>query len=370
MSILSELKLHPCLRARLHQECSRPKSTSTATATLEDAPASKSNNERFVLYLPTVCLRYNQNPSFALACHAANHLNVPLVVLAVVVDDASHARAARPHRYPPPTTTADDDNNALSPSVVMTSRRLAFTLQALSHACALWSSHGAAVSIRIHAGTHPNLTGAHTPDHLTFATHVSFVVMDEPFVSPFTTSVHRVEEVCRKSNLYCVRVDGSCTVPPLQVLKKCNAAIEGCVKYDGVQAKAHLWQSKTDHIVQASHLKAAMEVEGGLDAPELAVTMENEDLFVSTAAKFEGNSALLPRVASTRQYSLVHLFPLRWKPKCVTDAGDKVSSCSLPSAPDVRPFTSSELSDLYHSDSNTMSEVSQSKYSETTRNDK
>jgi len=155
-------------------------------------------------------------------------------------------------------------------------------------------------------------------------------------------------------------------VPPVQVLKKRNADIEGCVKYDGVPAKAYLWQRKTEH-TRASHLEAAME--GGFDAPELAVTMKDEDLFASTAAKLEGDSTLLSRVASTRQHSLAHLFPLRWKLKCDTDAGNKVSSCSLPSAPDVRPFTSSELSDLYHSDSNTMSEVSQTRDSETTRND-
>ena len=46
----------------------------------------------YVLYLPTVCLWLEHNPAFALACHAANVRGVPLVVLAVAVDDAHHRR--------------------------------------------------------------------------------------------------------------------------------------------------------------------------------------------------------------------------------------------------------------------------------------
>ena len=79
----------------------------------------------------------------------------------------------------------DTSNNASSSSVVMTSRRLAFTLQALSQACTQWSEHGAAVGIRIHASNNPinpnckdgKVTkGARTPDHLTIATRANFVV--------------------------------------------------------------------------------------------------------------------------------------------------------------------------------------------------
>ena len=79
--------------------------------------------------------------------------DVPLVVLAILLDDASHSRN-QPHRSPP-------SNNISSAAVVMTSRRLAFTLEALSETCTKWSHHGAAVGIRIHSPT------GRSPDHLT-----------------------------------------------------------------------------------------------------------------------------------------------------------------------------------------------------------
>lgn len=256
-TVISQLDLHPCLRARIHPAHHNSPSPPSTTA-------SQPSSNGFVLYFPTVCLRYEQNPSFALACHAANKLQVPLVVLAVVLDDASHASNSNPHRHPP--ISSQDGASVTSPlssSVVMTSRRLAFTLQALSHACKLWSRHGAACGIRIH-GTNINnsasstvLKGARTPDHLTLATRSSLVVTDEPFVSPYTTMVHKVEEACRKSGVECVRVDGSCTVPPLQVLRKrrCNAnGNDDRVVFDGVPSKAYQWQNKTEHL-RNDHLK-------------------------------------------------------------------------------------------------------------------
>merc|ERR1712232_258177 len=48
---------------------------------------NKSDDSSFVLYLPTVNLRMEHNPGFALACHIANAHHVPLLVLAVVLDD-------------------------------------------------------------------------------------------------------------------------------------------------------------------------------------------------------------------------------------------------------------------------------------------
>ena len=87
----------------------------------------------------------------------------------------------------------------------MTSRRLAFTLQALSQACTQWSEHGAAVGIRVHASNKPinpnckePIKGARNPDHLTLATRSSLVVTDEPFVSPYLTFVQRIEEACKR----------------------------------------------------------------------------------------------------------------------------------------------------------------------------
>ena len=369
MGVLSNLVIHPCLRARIHRVHPRP-ATSSADMN-KKLPASDNNNanDGFVLYLPTVSLRMEQNPAFALACHAANSLAVPLVVLAVVVDDASHACAASPHRHSPapvPSSSSPNDNNnnnaSLSPSVVMTSRRLAFTLQALSHACSKWSEHGAAVGIRIHAAntnTHPAIKGARTPDHLTLATRASLVVTDEPFVSPFTTLVQKVEEACKRAHVECVRVDGSCTVPPVQVLRRRNqsvnvdAATMNNIKYDGVPAKAYQWQSKTEHL-RESHLQAAME--GHFDAPELVVKMDDEDLFcvpTTSLSSAEGKEQEVVdlTIEQSTGHGLAHLFPSRWKPKPSSNADDVDDTPnSLPAAPHVRPFTSSELSHLYETD--------------------
>jgi len=134
--------------------------------------------------------------------------------------------------------------------------------------------------VRINAANNPNsgLRGAHTPDHLTLASRASSVVADEPFVSPYTTFVHRVEEACRKSGVECVRVDRSCTVPPVQVLRRRPPpAVAGSgsrVMYGGVPGEAYQWQSKTKGL-REGHLRAAME--GKFNASELKVRMDGND---------------------------------------------------------------------------------------------
>ena len=57
---------------------------SRINTTVQAAPRC---DHEHVLYLPTVCLRGKHNPAFALACTLANHLGLPLVVLALVLDD-------------------------------------------------------------------------------------------------------------------------------------------------------------------------------------------------------------------------------------------------------------------------------------------
>jgi len=314
MSIIAKLKhdLHPCLMARIHQPRPPPNATSSE------------ETNGFVLYLPTVCLRMDQNPAFALACHAANALNLPLVVLAVVIDDLHHNTHV-PNGGP----------------TVMTSRRLAFTLQALSHACAQWSANGAAVGIRIHAPPSQNevnghkIVGARTPDHLSLASRASFVVLDESFVYPFLGFVQKVEQACSKSNVECVRVDGSCTVPPLQVLKRTRNTAG--VLYEGVPDKAYLWMKKTETL-RGDHLKAASD--GAFDAPVLKIRLKDEELFAANQKSADGT---IEEESLGKQ--LAQLFPSRWKATL-----DSRGNSSLPNAPDVRPFTSHELSDLYRYD--------------------
>lgn len=328
MSIITKLKpqFHPCLAARIHHAQPLP------TATSSEASAG------FVLYLPTVNLRIDQNPALTLACHAANALNVPLVVLAVVLDD-SHHNSHIPNGGP----------------TVMTSRRLAFTLQALSHACAQWSAHGAAVGIRIHAPTSHNevngrkVVGARTPDHLSLASRASFVVVDEPFVYPFLGFVQKVEQACFKSKVECVRVDGSCTVPPLQVLKRTRNSAG--VLFEGVPDKAYLWMKKTEGL-REGHLKAAAD--GAFDPPELKIILKDEVLFAPVVTTNQKRAGPSTEEESFGQ-QLAQLFPSRWK-RTIDSNGNP----SLPNAPDVRPFTSQELSNLYRCDDYFTEEQTQS----------
>merc|ERR1719221_928816 len=88
--------------------------------------------------------------------------------------------------------------------------------------------------------------------------------------------VQKAEEACRKSNVECVRVDGSCTVPPVKVLRRRASLNSSGINYDGVPSKAYMWQNKTE-FMRAEHLSAANK--GFFDAPELLIKMEDQDMF-------------------------------------------------------------------------------------------
>ena len=147
-------KLHPALQSRISE---------IETSKNSQHP-NKTNSNKYVLYLPTVNLRIDQNPAFTAACHLANHHQLPLVTLAVLLDDASH----KPKPKPKPNTT-----------ILQTWRRRTFLLQAIQSASTKWSTHGSAVMIRVHA------PGQRTPHHLTLASRARAVVTDEPFVHPY-----------------------------------------------------------------------------------------------------------------------------------------------------------------------------------------
>ena len=200
----------------------------------QDAPQSTGS---FVLYLPTVVLRSHHNPALAVAARLANHHQVPLVILAVVLDDSLH-----PVAYPQP--------------LAATSRRLCFVLQALQKAVLEWDALGASVWIRVLGEK------ARTPHHLTLAGRAIATVTDEPFVEPYRSFVRSVENVAHT----CVRVDGSTTVPPLVKLKRrLNEA--GDAVFDGVPNKAWLWQKATD-AKRKPHVYGAAKY-GEMDAPQL-----------------------------------------------------------------------------------------------------
>lgn len=133
---------------------------SSTNTNVIDNNTNTSGTLSYILYLPTVVLRSKHNPAFALACHLANKYHVPLIVLVVIVDDA----------YYPLTSTCHDQTQNVS--VVTTSRRLAFVLQALQTASKEWSNHGATVLIRVHG------TRSRTPHQLTLATKTLVVVTE------------------------------------------------------------------------------------------------------------------------------------------------------------------------------------------------
>lgn len=277
-SILDSLDLHPCLRERIHhtvksQPCKQDISFSKPpTSSKAIKPSS------YILYMPTVTLRAKQNPAFALAVHLANHFQIPLIVLVVLTN----------HHFPGPEMKQEEFQNAVktNPSISpppskITSRRLAFLLEALFPTMKIWKEkYKASVFLRIH-----NPPSHQLQDHLTLAVRAQAVVFDEPFVHPFLHLVKRVERAVFSSlsssssksssisasfaRCGCFRVDGSTTVPPLAtlILDKKNIINNSDLHnwtYKGLPAKAYLWQKKTEH-KRMSHLLAAQQ--GYFDAP-------------------------------------------------------------------------------------------------------
>eukprot|EP00554_Chaetoceros_debilis_P016811 CAMPEP_0194127254 /NCGR_PEP_ID=MMETSP0150-20130528/60425_1 /TAXON_ID=122233 /ORGANISM="Chaetoceros debilis, Strain MM31A-1" /LENGTH=809 /DNA_ID=CAMNT_0038821171 /DNA_START=76 /DNA_END=2505 /DNA_ORIENTATION=+ len=282
--LLRQLDISKVLRSRITS--STPCSPTTAT-TGSGSGSDSVSNTGYVLYLPTNNLRQEHNPAFALACHIANHYQIPLLVLAVALDDGTHVL---PGSLSPSSTVSSSSSSLPSSSssklksIVMTARRLAFHIEALASASSSWSNHGAAVAIRIHG------PGARRPDHLTLARRARAVVCDEPFVHPFLNFVQSVERVCGSSsnngnNVPCYRVDGNTTVPPAMVLKKNNNNSKIGNKngntahqfYTGVPSKAWMWQKKTESM-RMEQLYAALQ--GELDAPELKVCVEEDAFFL------------------------------------------------------------------------------------------
>jgi hypothetical protein len=218
-----------------------------------DLPLQSRN---FVLYLPTVVLRKRQNPAFALACRFANQKLVPLVVLAVVVDDA---------HLPTPITTNGTSVPPEKP-IVFTARRIAFVLEALQEAAADWEKHGAGVAIRVHG------PGCRTPHHLTLVRQACAVVTDEPFVHPYLSYVQSVERVALSCQTPVLRVDGSTTVPPICLLQRRVDSTTGKIDFQGAPKKAWIWQQRTDP-KRRSQIDGAVR-QGHLDAPDLNVKLD------------------------------------------------------------------------------------------------
>ena len=266
-SVLDGLDLPRTLEERIQWQHSsgNGESDDDDDVSMSRPPLPLRSSGSLVLYLPTVVLRKEHNPGYALACRLANHHGLPLVVLAVALDDHSL----------PSHHCCNKNSNATTTPVVGTARRLAFVLEAIRSAGQEWQDHGAGVAIRIHAPQH------RTPHHLTMATRLAAaVVTDEPFVHPALQYVETVERACRAACVPCLRVDGSTTVPPRCKLRRkrkkqtnhdsTNASQQQQQQYyywDGVPSKAWVWQKMTNG-PRRPHVWGAAQ-HGQLDAPPL-----------------------------------------------------------------------------------------------------
>lgn len=211
---------------------------------------------RYILYLPTVVLRKQHNAAFALACRWANEKQLPLITLAVVLDDANM----------PIQTELLAQELGHDPIIVFTARRIAFVLEALQSATRAWSEHGSGVLIRVHG------TNARHPHHLTLARNAAIVVTDEPFVQPYINYVRAVERAATGS-VY--RVDSSTTVPPVAVLRPAPNGTD--IDFYGVPGRAYQWESMTASKRKKHVLGAAKE--GLLDAPPLDIRLSDDFMF-------------------------------------------------------------------------------------------
>ena len=253
-----------------------------------------SNDNSFVLYLPTVVLRKQHNPAFALACHLANSHNVPLVVLAVVLDDT--------HLPMPP------HQNAETKPIVFTARRIAFVLEAIQSASKAWEDHGAGVAVRVHGPQ------ARSPHHLTLARQAIAVVTDEPFVHPYRCFVDSVERAVQFAKVPLFSVDGSTTVPPLFKLQSKTRDPQGRVTYLDVPKKAWKWDERCK-AHRRDHVMGVVK-DGHFDAPPLKHKLESNFFSNKDGSK-----------------SILDLLPAEWK---------KSESPS----PGKRPWTVSELTSI------------------------
>mmetsp|Transcript_1791 Transcript_1791/g.4657 ORF Transcript_1791/g.4657 Transcript_1791/m.4657 type:complete len:702 (-) Transcript_1791:638-2743(-) len=273
----------------------------------------RGSTSSFVLYLPTVTLRKKHNPAFALACRLANHHGVPLLVLATVLDDTHLSPGRKP----------------LAP-IAMTSRRLAFVLEALRDSCcADWESHGAGVAIRVHG------PGCRTPHHLSLVhTGAAAVVSDEPFVDPYREYVRRVASTCAAAAVPFWTVDGSTSVPPNAKLARRAPPVDrdrdGLYRNDlwfaGAPSKAWRWEKQTDPVRKLHVLGATRDRD--LDAPALEHALP-PDFFLRPGDDAEGGRET-PSSVRSRTERLRELLPSRWR-----DAEA--------SAPGQRPWTVGEL---------------------------
>ncbi len=182
------------------------------------------------------------------------------------------------------------------------------------------------------------------------------MVVDEPFVHPFLSFVEKVEASCHARKVPCFRVDGNTTVPPCSVLARISKEKRGKkgskvdvleeVLWNGVPSKAWIWQKKTEHL-RKDQIRSAMN--GEFDAPPLLNRIDNTLFFLDAQLKGNresvdedvsntatGNNEITTHVTRTMIQMNSATFPASWR--SIDNA-----------APGLRPWSVSELTDLFHS---------------------
>lgn len=322
--LLSQLSLPATLQSRILVRVPSTKATSTDGngACIEGGKNNIGNNKKsYVLYLPTVVLRKKHNPAFALACHLANHWEVPVIVLGTLLDDQNLSH----HKPPAP--------------ICATARRWAFLLEAYQSCAPEWESHGAGVGLRLQG------PGARLPHHLTLAHQAMAVVQDEAFVEPYRCYLRKTVGTCQASRIPCYSVDGSTTVPPILYLKQAPASStasripNGDVAFHGAPTKAWLWEKKTEPQRKAQIYGIVRE--GHLDAPPLKVrlpasfflegvktgTVEREESCSKLPSKWKMKETPAP---GTRPWTVEELVAIQDLKKWVTSNWPGVDISVLP----------------------------------------
>jgi hypothetical protein len=269
--LLQELQLDRILAERIRLV--------SASVTVPDPQQSPS----FVLYLPTVNLRSQHNPAYALACHWAQYYDVPLLVLCTVLDDAHHN-----HNLVPV--------DAEWPIVVGTARRLCFQLQALQKACVDWENQypNTHVAIRVHGPS------CRRPHHLTLARQAMVTVTDEPFVHPYRNYVQSIAKAAK----ICFCVDGSTTVPPLAKLRP--SVDDNGSTFTGVPPKAWMWKKKMEPDMHRN--VNGVVNQGVFDPPSLQASNSNIRFDLSW---------------NQEQHPLYRWIPKEWKDSTVPAPGER-----------------------------------------------
>ena len=148
--------------------------------------------KRFVLYISTVALRFEENPALDVSVHLGNKLQLPVLCHSFFDDRMPHATARRAH----------------------------FVIDSVREQQACLSRDQGVLS------TFQFLrSGNREPIHLSLASRAAVVVTDEPFVEPHLALLRQLQQSMESTTL--LTVDTACILPSrLTLPKDCHRAFQ------------------------------------------------------------------------------------------------------------------------------------------------